>query len=306
MRIGLPRALLYYNFQPALDQLLRLDNAEVVVSSATNKLKLNQGLALCEDEVCLPVKVMMGHVHSLMDQNVDAIFVPRVVSLEKRRYICPKFLGLPDMVKNNFGSSVQIISPTINLGWSRYKIWREGLQSASPLVKSPWQLWQALGRAARAQDEYQRQLASALEMPCTGKRVAVLGHSYNIYDEYVNFGLLKSLAQLGVTPVTVENFSRAQIDQGAQGLNKDLFWSYGRDVVGAAFYCMKRKAVDGIILVASFGCGPDSLITEIIERRFAQSEIPLMSIVLDEHSSGTGLVTRVEAFVDMLNWRDVI
>lgn len=236
---------------------------------------------------------------------MDALFVPRIVSLERKRYICPKFLGLPDMVKNNFGSSIPVISPTVNLSWSKHKLWREGLRSGGALVKNPWQLWRALGNAARVQGEYQRQLASALELPRQGKRVAVLGHSYNIFDEYVNFGLLNQLTQLGVTPVTVENFSRAQINAGTRGLRKDLFWNYGRDVAGAAFYCMQNQVVDGIILVASFGCGPDSLITEIIERRFAQSEIPLMSIILDEHSSGIGLLTRVEAFVDMLDWRDV-
>lgn len=305
MRIGLPRALLYYNFRPALEQLFAMDSTEVLVSSATNKLKLERGLALCEEEVCLPVKVMMGHVQWLLEQDVDALFVPRVVSLERKRYICPKFLGLPDMVKSNFGSRVPIISPTVDLSWSKLKLWREGLRSGGMLVKHPWSLWQALGNAARVQEQHQQQLASALDRPYQGKRVAVLGHSYNIFDEYVNFGMLNQLRQLGVTPVTVENFSRDQIAQGAKGLSKDLFWSYGRDVVGAAFYCMQREAVDGIILMASFGCGPDSLITEIIQRHFAKSQIPLMAIILDEHSSGTGLATRVEAFVDMLNWRDV-
>jgi len=305
VRVGLPRALLYYSFQPALEQLLRCDDAEVVVSSATNKGKLDAGLALCDDEVCLPVKIMMGHVKWLLDQNVDAVFVPRVVSLEKRRYICPKFLGLPDMVKSNLGTDTPVISPTIDLSWSRWRIWREGIRSAGPLLKKPLQLWRSIGEAAQVQRLHQQQLAAALNTSTDKKRVAVLGHSYNIYDEYVNFGLLNYLTKLGVQPVTVENFSAYQIDEGAQGLSKDLFWSFGRDVVGAAYYCMRRRVVDGIILVASFGCGPDSLITEIIERRFTDAEIPLMSIILDEHSSGTGLVTRVEAFVDMLNWRDV-
>lgn len=305
MRIGLPRALLYYNFRPALEALFSLNETEVLVSTATNKPKLERGLALCEDEVCLPVKVMMGHVQWLIEQDVDALFIPRVVSLERKRYICPKFLGLPDMVRSNFGGSLPVISPTINLSWSKLKLWREGIKSGGKLIKSPKHLWQALGNAARVHKEYQGQLASAFDLPHQGKKVAVLGHSYNIFDEYVNFGMLTQLRQLGVTPVTVENFSREQIGQGARGLSKDLFWSYGRDVVGAAFYCMQRGAVDGIILIASFGCGPDSLITEIIQRRFAQANIPLMAIILDEHSSGTGLATRVEAFVDMLNWRDV-
>ena len=49
----------------------------------------------------------------------------------------------------------------------------------------------------------------------------------------------------------------------------------------------------------------DSLIIEIIQQRFARFDIPLMCLTLDEHAADTGLVTRVEAFVDMLNWRDV-
>ena len=305
MRIGIPRALLYYNFYPALEQLFAFEGAEVLVSSATNKSKLERGLAFCDDEVCLPVKVMMGHVQWLVEQDIDALFVPRVVSLEKKRYICPKFLGLPDMVRSNWDSRISLLSPTINLGWSKLRLWREGVKWAGPLRKGPLALWRQIKGAALAQQKHQQQLAVAREGPGEGKRVAVLGHSYNIYDEYVNFGLLSNLAQLGVQPLTVENFSKAQIEQGAKGLKKDLFWSYGRDLVGAAFYCMGNRAVDGVIMVASFGCGPDSLITEIIERRFAQCDIPLMSIILDEHSSGTGLATRVEAFVDMLNWRDI-
>src|SRR5690606_30535118 len=79
MRVGLPRALLYFKYYPVLEQLFRSNGWEPVVSTPTNKRKLEQGLALCEDEVCLPVKVMMGHVRSLAEQDIDALFVPRVV-----------------------------------------------------------------------------------------------------------------------------------------------------------------------------------------------------------------------------------
>ena len=140
MRIGLPRALLYYNFRPALEKLLTVNGAEVLVSSATNKLKLEQGLALCEDEVCLPVKVMMGHIQCLLEQNIDALFIPRVVSLERKRYICPKFLGLPDMVRSKFGS-VPVVSPTVNLSWGKLRLWRR--PGAGTLIRTPafWRAW---------------------------------------------------------------------------------------------------------------------------------------------------------------------
>jgi predicted nucleotide-binding protein (sugar kinase/HSP70/actin superfamily) len=304
LRIGVPRALLYYNYRPALEYLAGEDVAEIIVSSATNKLKLEQGLALCDDEVCLPVKVLMGHVQSLLG-DVDALFLPRIISLEKKRYLCPKFLGLPDMVRAGLGRKTPLISPAINVGWSRLRQLREGIKSLGSMSGQPLKLWRALDRAARVQEQHRRQLAAALDMPVRRKRVAVLGHAYNIFDEYLNFGILNKLSALGVEPVTVENFRREHINQGASGLSKDLFWSYGREVVGAALYCLHSKVVDGVILVASFGCGPDSLITEIIGRRFSAAAIPLMSIILDEHSSGIGLATRVEAFVDMLNWRDM-
>ncbi|MTI94836.1 MAG: hypothetical protein FH749_05020 [Firmicutes bacterium] len=305
MRIGIPRALLYYNFYPALSRLLEATKAEIVISSETNKQKLEQGLTLCEDEVCLPVKVLMGHVMTLAEQNVDGLFMPRMISLERSRYICPKFLGLPDMVRSSLGKDIQVLSPTVNLSWGKLRMFREGLKSAGPWLRHPLALWRSFRAAESEQLAHQQQLAAAFAQPQgTSKRVAVLGHAYNIFDGYINYDLLKNLQTMGVETLTVENFSRAAIEEGARDLSKDLFWSYGRDIVGAAFYCLRRRAVDGVIIVASFGCGPDSLITEIIERRFSQAGIPLMSIVLDEHSSGTGLITRLEAFTDMLHWRD--
>lgn len=305
MQIGVPRALLYYNYHPAINSLPAGQGIELVFSTPTSKDKLEQGLSLCEEEVCLPVKVLMGHICWLLERGVDALFVPRIVSLQRRRFICPKFLGLPDMVRSAIGERVPLLSPTVNVNWTRWQLWREGIKAGRQWIVSPLALWRAMGEAIRQQQLHEKQLAAAL--PRTdrqGLRVAVLGHSYNVHDQYINHGLLKRLQALGAEVVTVENFTRSHIEQGAARLGKDLFWSYGRDLVGAANYCLDTGIVDGIILVVSFGCGPDSLIREIIETNFAHSALPLMSLIMDEHSSATGLATRVEAFIDMLCWRE--
>ena len=58
-------------------------------------------------------------------------------------------------------------------------------------------------------------------------------------------------------------------------------------------------------LVVSFGCGPDSLICELIERFYKrQQQIPVLLLTLDEHTGEAGIITRLEAFVDMLRWRE--
>lgn len=305
MKIGVPKALLWHNFSPALKGLTQASDAEFIYSSDTNKTKLERGLAACDDEVCLPVKVFMGHVDSLVNQGVDALFVPRFISLESKRYLCPKFLGLPDVVKSHYQNKVPVLSPTINLNWGRLRQVREAFRTAGPWLKSPLAAWRALDRAAQEQRNFHQQLAAALTQSAERSRVAVLGHSYNVLDEYINFGLLGKLRELGVEPITLENIPRKCIEAGARQLKKDLFWNYGRDLVGAAYWLLESKAVDGVILVVSFGCGPDSLIKELIERRYGrEGGLPLMSLILDEHASGTGMVTRLEAFTDMLSWRD--
>ena len=149
MRVGLPRALLYFRaYYPVLEQLFRSNGWEPVVSTPTNKREAGAGTGPpCEDEVCLPVKVMIVGAEPCRTGYRRPLFVPRVVSLERKRYICPKFLGLPDMVRCSLGNEIPLISPTVNLSWSRLKIWQEGLKSCNCL--KPWRWWLSLNSAAR-------------------------------------------------------------------------------------------------------------------------------------------------------------
>ena len=51
----------------------------------------------------------------------------------------------------------------------------------------------------------------------------------------------------------------------------------------------------------TFPCGPDSLVTELCERRIR--DVPLSALVLDEHSSDVGTRTRLECFADIVRSR---
>jgi len=81
---------------------------EVVLSSPTNKEILKQGLEFCVDDACLPIKIFHGHVADLIGK-VDMIYIPRIISIEPKEYICPKFLGLPDMIRNSISNIPHIV-----------------------------------------------------------------------------------------------------------------------------------------------------------------------------------------------------
>jgi predicted nucleotide-binding protein (sugar kinase/HSP70/actin superfamily) len=114
---------------------------------------------------------------------------------------------------------------------------------------------------------------------------------------------MKKLLQEKVKITTPEMISQEIIDKKAEQMPKKLFWSFARKLMGAAIYFTEKKNVDGVIYLMSFGCGIDSFIAELCERRLRKSGIPFCLLVLDEHSGQAGVNTRIEAFLDMLRWR---
>ena len=98
MKVGIPRALLYYWYGPAWKAFFSAAGLEPVVSPPTNKAIMTAGLKAAIDEICLPVKVFIGHCLELQ-KTCDAVVVPRLTSVARKEYTCPKFMGLPDMVR---------------------------------------------------------------------------------------------------------------------------------------------------------------------------------------------------------------
>jgi predicted nucleotide-binding protein (sugar kinase/HSP70/actin superfamily) len=54
----------------------------------------------------------------------------------------------------------------------------------------------------------------------------------------------------------------------------------------------------------AFGCGPDSLMMDMVRRQSARLKTStFMSLTLEEHTAEAGIATRVEAFLDMIQRR---
>jgi predicted nucleotide-binding protein (sugar kinase/HSP70/actin superfamily) len=87
----------------------------------------------------------------------------------------------------------------------------------------------------------------------------------------------------------------------AAGLAGEEYWTYGDEVAVAGEYYL-RSGVDGIIGIMAFGCGPDSLMMDVVRRQSTRLKTtPFMSLTLEEHTAEAGMVTRLEAFLDMIH-----
>ena len=83
----------------------------------------------------------------------------------------------------------------------------------------------------------------------------------------------------------------------------------GRDVGGFALPSLKeavafvREGIDGLIHLAPFNCTPEIVAVSVLPRLARDHDVPLLTLSFDEHSGEAGLVTRLEAFVDLLERR---
>ena len=315
LRVGIPRSLLYYKYHPMWREFLESVGCEVALSSPTSRHTVRLGTELGENDLCLPLKVFFGHAAAL-DEEVDALFVPRIVAVEKTRYTCPKFLGLPDLVRS-LDLRAEVLGPTFNLRKGRLVFLREAYRLGRGLGAGRLRTVRAMVRALRAHRDWehtQRRGGHLRRMPSTAAehdgerlRIGVAGHPYNIYDEHVSLDLIRRLQERGCEVFTSETLTSSEIEAATERVPKGIFWSYENEIVGAIRHWIDHDLVDGIIYVLSFACGPDSFMQVVIEDDVRRhGNVPLLSLVIDEHSGEAGLLTRVEAFLDMLTRREEV
>ena len=315
-RVGIPRALLYYQYYPMWKTFFEVLGAEVVVSPPTTKDILASGSSRVVAETCLPVKIFCGHALSLADK-CDYTFIPAIRSVRRKTYNCSKFLGLPDMTKAVIPECPPILDIDIDINQGKHYLYESIYSLGRRFTRNPLRVKEAAEEAWQVYLSYQERMRThgltplqAIEGEGSLKNssspwmtIALIGHPYLLYDEFVNQRLIHRLEEEGIRVLTPEMIPEGELDAAVVKLAEKGYWTYEEEVVGAGGYYLEN-GVDGVIGVVAFGCGPDSLMMDMVHRyaKRAKSK-PFMCLTLDEHTAEAGLVTRLEAFLDMIQRR---
>jgi predicted nucleotide-binding protein (sugar kinase/HSP70/actin superfamily) len=76
VRVGIPRALLFYLYFPMWQAFFNEIGVQVIPSGRTTKSILDDGIREALADVCVPIKLYYGHVMELKGK-VDYLFIPR-------------------------------------------------------------------------------------------------------------------------------------------------------------------------------------------------------------------------------------
>jgi len=295
MVVGIPKGLLYSKYHIFAESFFRYLDINVVTSPDTNKEILDNGVKACVDDACLPIKVFHGHVQWLRDK-CDYLLMPRFMSLEKRKTLCPMFCGLVDMIKSSIVLLPMLIDfPVYSLERKLLLEW--ALKCSAMLAKDKKTIEKAFEYALKEQKTHR----ATFNDDGYTYRIALIGHSYNIHDAFINMNLIKKLHLLDISVVTTESVSGDDIKIYSHKLYKPPFWYFAREYYGAAVSLHNNNLIHGIIYVSAFSCGVDSVVIELIKQELGC--FPFMVLKIDEHTGEAALDTRIEAYADMLKRR---
>lgn len=318
-KIGIPRAISYYNNYPFYYGFFTTLGFEIVLSDKTTTKLINDGCKYVVSDTCLPVKVYVGHLVNLLEQGIDTIFVPSLQSTSYKVNNCSKIRGLPEIIRNVINTPFNMIEPTLDktegIGFHDFCIDTAnqlGIKDVD-LIKSAekkgWEIYNNFLKMAKSGVEFKKAIQNAIKgiTECNTIEkvrplsVVIMAHGYNLYDERISMNLLKKLDKMGVKAYTSLNITREDSIKAIHKLDEIQYWANELDLTGTAAYYMENKGVDGIIALSAFGCGPDSLMVDEIQYHAKEINMPMLHLTIDEHTGEAGFLTRLEAFVDMLS-----
>ncbi|NLB33278.1 MAG: 2-hydroxyglutaryl-CoA dehydratase [Tissierellia bacterium] len=150
----------------------------------------------------------------------------------------------------------------------------------------------------------------------TPLKIAIIGEIYTVIEPYSNFYIEDRLMDYGVstkrlmTPSWwVKNMALSPLKLNSLDIKKAsrdylsmAIGGHARECIGEAVMAYE-DGFDGAIQIFPMGCMPEIVSKAILPSISRDSNFPIMSLVVDDMTGEAGYITRVEAFVDLLERR---
>ncbi|WP_241157043.1 hypothetical protein [Adlercreutzia sp. ZJ304] len=161
---------------------------------------------------------------------------------------------------------------------------------------------------ARSMEEMR---AIPLNKPANPVRIGIIGELYTAIDENSNLGLDEKLMDMGVEVYRTLNFSNRYTHYNEANLRRTIseYAQYDMGPTSTMTLAAAKKyaqlGFDGLIHAKCAGCTPEIDCIPVLRRISEDFHIPVLYLTYDTETSDTGLMTRLEAFYDMLYMKNV-
>lgn len=289
--LGLPLVLNMYENLPFWHCFFTELGFEVVLSDPSSKALYAKGQqTIPSDTACYPAKLVHGHIASLLEKKVEAIFYPAMTynfdeGISDNCYNCPVVAYYPENIVSNMDlSSTKFIYPFISLNnphvFSK-KIYEELKKQGYQISRR--EVAQATKKAYEAYAQYRESISAYTKQAIAYaqknhiKCICLAGRPYHI-DEEINHGIANLLSNLDCVVVSEDGMSEMSHAEKRNVLNQ---WTYHARLYQAADAVCHIDSCELIQLV-SFGCGLDSITSDEIKEILHQHHKLYTQIKIDE------------------------
>jgi predicted nucleotide-binding protein (sugar kinase/HSP70/actin superfamily) len=156
----------------------------------------------------------------------------------------------------------------------------------------------------------------AIDKTRTPIKIAIIGEIYSIIEPFSNLYIEDKLMDYGVSTKRnlspswwVKNMTLLPFKLNSLNLRRAsreylplYIGGHARECIGEAIIA-KEKEFDGAIQIFPMGCMPEIVSKAILPSISRDKDFPILTLVVDEMTGEAGYITRIEAFLDLLERR---
>lgn len=296
IKIGIPRALLYYRYGVLWKNFFESLGCNVVLSPETNKQIVEIGVNNTIDESCLSYKIYIGHVLYL-SKICDYILISRVCNYGKKDKVCTRLNGTYDDIKHKIPPS-QILDYDIEYTKLKFTIFgfiKIGFKISKNIFKIIYCYYKAKNKQKLYDINQANNEKNKLSKPNT--KILILSHFYNIQDKFISKYITKYLEKNNIIPIYSNKLDKKTNKDFSLYFSETLYWKYSKEMIGSLYYA--KNMINGIIFISTYPCGIDSLVNNLAILK--NKDLPILNLVIDENITELSLETKLESFIDILN-----
>ncbi|MBW1801999.1 MAG: CoA activase, partial [Deltaproteobacteria bacterium] len=277
----------------------------LVLTPPTNSQISSSGIEAMTAETCYPIKVSHGHIRALLGKTTY-LFIPSIVNMRtpeesETGFYCPLVQANQYMLRMALDiDEGAVLNPVLHLKYDTSTLALElESQISKKIGRTGREIKRALEYAMERQDAFDR------EMFQRGKDilashdpqrplVIVTGRPYNLYDDRLNLRLGQNLSKISVAGLPMDFVDVSRVDLSDF---PSMYWGFGAQVLRTAKFIKGQPNFFGLH-ITNFSCGADSFIEHFY--KYIMAEKPYLILELDEHSAVAGMMTRLEAFKNVV------
>jgi len=283
----------------------------MIVPDKLTSADIELGARYMNELMCLPAKSTLGSLIRSCEKGADVALVYDSCGQCRLK----TYWILQQRALRRLGYNVRVQPITLGLHTPA------DLRAVNPST-SLWRAWRTFIKVLREIWERDKQLWPPVK--CNGQtRIGLTGEIYTLLEPTVNLNLVQRHQKLGAAvhislPLSYFVFKKLKLLLRHPNMDEEIlkrahkiaytyfplndFGGHGREsIIHSIYYGL--AGYDGIVHVMPFPCSPEAVVASIVDDIGRDFNIPVLRLIFDVQSGEAGLVTRLEAFCDMLNRR---